>query len=212
MTDPKSSPPVEEELEELAPLGENKADDEITALEPPLSQAALDIQAAARQKEAAPREAGRGGVENLAKIARFRWLVLLTLSLASVAAWTVEAFWSERPYHWPALELFVLTLVLALLTAKFLRLPTRSGLAAWCWSGTFLISAIYGPPETFFSCLPAALVWSGLLTLIMLWMGVAIWRKLGRYKVIDLLLSLFLIFGALSPILALVDNIRAGEA
>lgn len=168
--------------------------------------------------EPAPEAAGQGksaarsGAENLAVVARFRWIFLLVLALISVTAWAAEAFLSDRLYRLEAGGWLVLTLLFSLGTINFLRLPTRSGLAALFWGGSYAISALYGPPETLFDNIPAALGWAGLLTLIVLWMGVAIWRKLGRYRVIDLLLTLVLIYAALAPVGALITSISSGAA
>jgi len=162
-------------------------------------------------REKKGRDSGRGA-ENLMAIARFRWIFLFVLSLISVTAWTVEAFISKRPYNWEAAGWLGLAIILTIPTMKFLRLPTRGGLAAFFWAGSFFISALYGPDEFLFGNIPAALNWVGLLTLIMLWMGVAIWRKLGRYRVIDLVLSLALIYAALAPVGALITSVTSGAA
>lgn len=222
-------PPLPEDAPEAEePAVEEPAEEETIMTEaapaPPESQALQDIKdagftpeeaiAAAKAvgKETAAKKDGRSQTENLVTIAKFRWVLLFVLSLASVLAWAIEAEVSGRPYHWLAWGFLVFTAAVTILTMKFLRLPTRSGLAALCWSATFLISALYGPPETIFGHVPAALSWSGLLTLIMIWTAVAIWRKVGRYKVVDIILAVVLIYAALSPFWALVDNIMAGYA
>ena len=158
---------------------------------------------------------------------RFRWVMLLVLSLAGVTFWTVEAqFYKAYLYdvnadvpsighpYYGLLSWGVLlgTLLLTVGTSRFLRLPTRSGLAALAWAGTFIISAIYGPPEKLVDVIPAALIWAGMLILVMGWTGVAIWRKIGRYKIIDIILSLFLIFAAIGPVWALADYVVRGKA
>lgn len=225
-----------EEDDEIRPI------DEVSASpNPPKSQALLDIQEAGMTPEEAAKvskelaanvseraekttkksekenNAQKGdksgsGAENLAVIARFRWIFLLVLSLVSVAVWAGEAFISKRPYNWEAAGWLALTVVLTIPTLKFLRLQTISGLAAFFWAGSFFISALYGPTEFLFGNIPAALNWAGLLTLIMLWMGVAIWRKLGRYRIIDLVLAIMLIYAALAPIGALVSSVTSGAA
>ena len=162
--------------------------------------------------EARKSDSSRRGAETLVAVARFRWILLLILSLVSVAAWAGEAEYSERPYNWVAWGLLVITVILTIPTAKFLRLPTRGGLAALCWSATFFISALSGPSEVTFRTIPMALPWAGLLTMIMFWVGVAIWRKLGRYKVIDIILSVILIYAATSPLWCLVNNITGANA
>lgn len=179
-----------------------------------LSEKAAAEEAKADRKAAQKGDDRRSGVENLAVIARFRWLVLLILSWVSILIWAVEAEYAGRPFHWEAWGLVAVTAILTLPFpgGKFLRLPTRGGLAALFWSMAFFISALFGPPELFFKTVPAALAWGGVLTLIMLWEGVAIWRKVGRYKVVDIILALILIYAALSPLWALVDNIMAGGA
>ncbi len=191
---------------------------------PPPSQVELDIKEAGLTPEEALRASqalaaenerkagGRSGTENLAVAARFRWLFLLILSLAATLTWAIETQYSGRPYHWTAWGLFLAAVILTLPTAKFLRLPTRAGLAALGWSAAFFISALYGPQDTIFNGIPAALPWAGLLTLIVLFAAVAIWRKVGRYKVIDLALALILIYAALSPLWSLIDNLSAGGA
>jgi hypothetical protein len=155
-------------------------------------------------------ERNKGGTLMVA--ARFRWIFLLILSLAAIAAWTVEAFYSGRPYKWEAIILATVSAVLTLAAAKILRLPTRGGLAAFLWSATFLFSALYGPDDVIFGNIPAALPWGGLLTMIMIWLAVAIWRKLGRYKVVDIVMAVILAYAALSPLYAVVDNLIAGYA
>lgn len=225
-----------EEDDEIRPIDE--AD---TSRSAPKSQALLDIQEAGMTPEEAARASkelavkvsegdekstkksakedsakkggdSRRGAENLVAIAKFRWIFLFVLSLVSVAAWAVEAFISKRPYNWEAAGWLGLTIILTIPTLKFLRLPTRAGLAALFWAGCFFISALYGPDEFLFGNIPAALNWVGLLTLIMLWMGVAIWRKLGRYRVIDLVLSLVLIYAAFAPVGALITSVTSGAA
>ena len=209
-TEPEPSPP--------APASEAVQDIKNAGLTPEEAVAASKaIAAEAEEKKKAAQnvkktDSSRGGVETLASVARFRWLILLLLSLASVFAWAVESEYSQRPYHWLAWGLVIVTVILTLPTAKFLRLPTRGGLAALCWSVTFFISALAGPSETIFRTIPAALSWAGMLTMIMLWVGVAIWRILGRYKVIDIILSLILIYAATSPLWCLVDNVSLGQA
>ena len=207
--------------EKLVEVEEETAMSEI-ADTPPESQVMQDIKeagftpeeaiAAAKAAQIETTKKDKLPAEKLVAIAKFRWILLFVLSLASVTAWAVEAEMSGRPYNWLAWGFLAATVVLTILTVKFLRLPTRGGLAALCWSGTFLISALYGPQETIFGHVPAALSWSGLLTLIMLWTAVAIWRKVGRYKVVDLILAAILIYAALSPLWSLVDNIVAGYA
>lgn len=196
------------------------------AVEPPKSQVLQDIdeagmsleEALSSSRESAEKESlqkvddKRSKAERLVTVARFRWYVLLFLAALSVLAWAVEAQLSERVYNWQAWAILVITVLVGFLPYKFLRIPTRAGLASICWGATYVVSAIYGPASTMYHKLPAALIWSGLLSLIMLWVGVAIWRKIGRYRVIDIILSLILIYAALSPIWALVDNIMAGAA
>ncbi|MDR1044258.1 MAG: hypothetical protein LBP33_03955 [Candidatus Adiutrix sp.] len=204
----------------------------------PVSQALLDIREAGltpeeaaeaskalaeenQRKEAAPKAArpasknhssGREGAEKLVLIARFRWTLLLVLSLASVLTWAGEAAYAHRPYQWYAWGWLALTLLITLPTGRFLRLPTRGGLAAWCWAATFFLEALYGPEEMIFRGIPAALPWAGLLVLILFWLGVAIWRKLGRYKVVDILLSVLVVYALLGPVLALTGSVTVGGA
>lgn len=205
---PKSQALMDIQEAGLTPEEAARASEELAAGEKP---AGTKADKKARKQEVA-KGAARSGAENLVVIARFRWIFLLVLALISVAAWTVEAFISERPFKWESAAWLALTLVFVLPTMKFLRLPTISGLAALFWAGSYSISALFGPPEILFGSIPAALSWAGLLTLIVLWMGVAIWRKLGRYRVIDLLLSLVLIYAALGPVGALVSSISSGAA
>ncbi len=180
----------------------------------PKSQALLDIEADAAEgsgPESKKYASSKTAPQNLASIARFRWIILLVLSLASLVIWTAEAQLSDRPYKLVALGYLVVSLILTIPTMKFLRVPTRGALAALLWAGTFLISAFQGPDETLFGKIPAALPWGGLLVLILIWAAVAVWRKVGRYKVIDIILGLIILYAALSPLLALVDNITAGN-
>ena len=149
--------------------------------------------------------------ETLVRIAKFRWFVLLVLALASTATWAVEAQYMGRPYSILAWGLLGLTIILSLVTTKFLRLPTRAGLAALGWSASFFISALYGPPADIFH-IPASLPWAGMLVLVSLWVAVAIWRKLGRYKIVDIILSIFLVYALLSPVWSLVDSYMMGQA
>lgn len=193
----------------------------------PKSQAVIDIQEAGmtpeeaaaasqaladKEEKKARKRGGRDGAEKLVTIARFRWILLLVLSLASVTAWAVDAQYSNTPYNWPAWGFWAFTLILTLATGKFLRLPTRSGLAALCWAATYFVGALFGPQENIFREIPAALPWAGVLTLIALWVLVAIWRKLGRYKIIDILLGLVVLYALFCPAWALIDNITAGLA
>ena len=203
---------------EPAPASEAVRDIKNAGLTPEEAVAASKAIAAEAEDKKARAEArksdssGRRGAETLVAVARFRWTLLLVLSLVSVAAWAGESEYSARPYHWVAWGLLVISLILTLPTAKFLRLPTRGGLAALCWSATFFISALSGPSEVTFRTVPMALPWAGLLTMVMIWVGVAIWRKLGRYKVIDIVLSVILIYAATSPLWCLVDNITGAQA
>lgn len=196
------------------------------AAEPPKSQVLQDMdeagmsleEALISSRETVEKERSKKGddkrskAERLVTVARFRWYVLLFLAALSVLAWAVEAQLSERVYNWQAWALLAITVLVGFLPYKFLRIPTRAGLASICWGASYVISAVYGPASTMYHNLPAALIWSGLLSLIMIWVGVAIWRKIGRYRVIDIILSIILIYAALGPIWALVDNIMAGAA
>ena len=222
--------PEEAELPSPPPLpvvDQKKADQKMKEIQAPKSQALQDMQEAGltveedaaesspEKEEPGKKDKGksqRKGVENLATVARFRWYVLLFLAEISVLGWAVEAQFSSRPYLWTAWAVFAGTFLLGLLTFKVLRVPTRAGLAAVGWGVSYLVSAAYGPQDMLYYNVPAALIWSGLLTLIMLWVGVAIWRKIGRYKIIDIVLSVVLIYAALSPIWSLVDNIMIGAA
>ena len=219
--DPLLNP--EEELESF------KEDGSAYAYEKnPTSQAILDMQEAgltpgeavgvskpgameANKSKALKDTNDHSSAETLVRIAKFRWFVLLVLSLASTAAWAVEAQLMGRPYNILAWGLLGLTILLSLVTTKFLRLPTRAGLAALGWSASFFISALYGPPADIFH-IPAALPWGGVLVLIILWVAVAIWRKLGRYKVVDLILSVFLVYATLCPLWSIVDSYMMGQA
>lgn len=163
------------------------------------------------EKKASPKTTHRP--ENLVAIARFRWLLLLILSLASVGTWAVDSqFISHRPYSMITWCVFALTLILSLGTLKFLRLPTRSGLAAICWSGTFFIDSLYGPHPTILGNIPAVLPWAGLLLMISVWVLVAIWRKLGRYKVIDFVLALIVLYASVGILAKPLYDIAHGGA
>lgn len=200
---PEEAPLMETELKKLSAVSDM-----------PKSQALLDIEASdaeARSTESGKSSGSSGAPQNLAVIARFRWVLLFVLSLAALLFWTAEAQVSGRPYKFIALGYLALSLILTIPSMKFLRIPTRSGLAAFLWAGTFFISALYGPDEGLFDgSIPAALTWGGLLVMILLWMGVAVWRKIGRYKVIDIVLSVIIVYAALGPVLALVESISGG--
>ncbi len=230
--DPGSDPvaALDDLSPDLEPAPEAPVHEEIVyeePVEPPVSQAVLDIKEAgmtpeeaatasqtiaAEQEKKVKKSEGREGLEKLVTIARFRWILLLILSLAAVLAWAVDAQYSAKPYHWPAWGLLLLTLIITVGTGRFFRLPTRAGIAALAWSLTYVVGALYGPSETIFREIPAALPWAGLLTLIMIWVLVAIWRKLGRYKVVDIILGLVVVYALLGPVWALVDSITSGQA
>ena len=209
----------------------------VPAAAPAQSQAVLDIReagltpeeaAAASQALAEENEKGKKSKrpENLAAIASFRWLVLLVLALASVAVWAVDSqFFSHRPYNAEAWGLLGITIVLGLLSFKMFRLPTRAGLAALGWAGTFFIDALYGPSLYILDGvaasptaaaagaaassggIPAVLPWAGLLTLVFIWVLVAIWRKLGRYTAIDIILGIILFYAALGSLWGPISGI-----
>lgn len=185
---------------------------------PPQSEALRDIKEAGLTPEEAFLAAKSNDAVNqaqsepraLATVPKFRWVLLFVLSLAAVLAWAVEAQLSSRPYQWVAWLYLATALIITVPTVKFLRLPTRAGLAALAWAGTFAVSALYGPAETVFSSVPAALVWSIMLTAAILWILAAVWRKLGRYKPLALILSLLLIYAALSPVWILTQIVLTG--
>ncbi len=189
-----------------------------TGAEAPRSEALRDIQEAGLTPEEAFLAAKNNNAANqaqsepkaLATVPKFRWVLLFVLSLAAVLAWALEAQLSSRPYQWAAWIYLAATVIITVPTVKFLRLPTRAGLAALAWAGTFVVSALYGPAETVFSSVPAALVWSIVLTMAILWILVAVWRKLGRYKALALILSILLIYAALSPVWTLAQIVLTG--
>lgn len=222
-----------------APEAEAECNEPAPAAAPIQSQAVLDIKEAGMTPEEAAaafkalsEESGREGKkekkssrpENLATVAGFRWMLLLILSVASVAVWAVDSqFFSHRPYSALAWGLLAACLVLGILSFKIFRLPTRSGLAALCWSGTFFIDALYGPSPYMLSgvaqtsggaggAIPAVLPWAGLLTLIIIWVLVAIWRKVGRYAVIDIILGILLIYAALGVLWGPLNGILSSGA
>ena len=228
MTDEKGSNPAGAPASEIAA----ESIEPVPAAAPAQSQAVLDIQEAGLTPEEAvaaskaladanddddgARKAKKSKSkrpENLAAVASFRWLVLLILSIASVATWAVDSqFFSHRPYNLLAWGVLAATVVLGLLSFKIFRLPTRSGLAALGWSATFFIDALYGPSSHILDGIPAVLPWAGLLTLIFIWVLVAIWRKLGHYTVIDIILGLVLLYAAVGILWAPLDAIISSRA
>ncbi|MDR2945549.1 MAG: hypothetical protein LBV79_02220 [Candidatus Adiutrix sp.] len=194
---------------------------------PAQSQAVLDIQEAGLTPEEAVAasksraDAGKKSKrpEKLAAVAGFRWLVLLILSLAGVAVWAADSqFFSLRPYAMTAWGVLGLSLLVGLLSYKLLRLPTRAGLAALAWSASFFIDALYGPSQTILNGaagvggVPAVLPWAGLLALIFIWVLVAIWRKLGRYKAIDVILGIVLLYAAVGSLWGILGAFAGGGA
>ncbi len=180
----------------------------------PKSQALLDIEAdeARAAEPEKPASDNKTAPQNLAAIARFRWVLLFVLSLAAIIFWTVEANVSDRPHKFIALGYLAASLILTIPTMKILRIPTRGGLAALLWAGTFFLSAFYGAGERIWDGkIPAALPWGALLIMILLWEAVAVWRKVGRYKVVDIVMSVIIVYAALSPVLSLSSAIAGGN-
>ncbi len=66
-------------------------------------------------------------IEKAAVTVRYRWLFLLILSLVATFAFTLAAELVKQTYHLLAWGLLIGAIVLTLLTARFLRLPTRGG-------------------------------------------------------------------------------------
>jgi hypothetical protein len=109
--------------------------------------------------------------------------------------------------------LILLLLLMSALPASRLcpRLPTRGGLAAALFSAAFFIQTLDGQPDTYFQTCPAALVWAGLLTLILIWTLVAVFRKLGRSRPIAAVAGLLLLYAASGPVMALVGHFSGSE-
>ncbi|MDR2613122.1 MAG: hypothetical protein LBG06_09995, partial [Deltaproteobacteria bacterium] len=183
----------------------------------PVSQAVQDLadmdegQLKELKDAKAPKDAKAG--ENVYSPRDLVWLFLLVLNEVFLALWLIGTILADRPYEGLSVAVVGLFLVLSFPLFKWLRIPTKAGLAFLGTSVAFTVSSLHNPEVTnpgavlnLLPGLPFALIWS--LTLSALWVSVLVssLRLFGLRKhklsIVPLLLLLYPAIGLFSALVS----------
>ncbi|MDR3204215.1 MAG: hypothetical protein LBV23_05685 [Deltaproteobacteria bacterium] len=134
-----------------------------------------------------------------------QWFLVFLLSLLGLAGWTVGCFINKAPYRTEALAIMGLAIIFTILAYKAFRFSTRAGLAAFFAAAGLSFSALYQSDGWFWpGIIPMAAIWVALLSLVWLWLIIAIWRNRDlRKNRVPLVLSALLLY----PLISIVTTV-----